>query len=65
VYSNIVVRGMPTTQVINLASDTVAVDVQSMRFIESLGQIAVVDAAAKGLVLIDLGAVAVAHAPYF
>jgi hypothetical protein len=65
VYSNIVVRGMPTTQIINLASDTVAVDVQSMRFIESLGQIAVVDAAAKGLVLIDLGAVAVAHAPYF
>ena len=38
---------------------------QSMRFIEPLGQIAVVDGASQGLVLIDLRAVTIARAPYF
>ncbi len=65
VYGGIQTRGQPLPLLINLASSTVAVDVQSMRFIESLGQIAVVDAQSNGLVLIDLGGVAVAHAPYF
>ena len=36
-----------------------------MRFIESLGQIAVVDGASQGLVLIDLAGVTIARAPYF
>jgi hypothetical protein len=50
---------------INLAAQTTAVNPQSMRFIESLGQIAVVDAASQGLVLIDLAGVTIARAPYF
>jgi hypothetical protein len=51
--------------VISLAGTSVAINPQSMRFIESLGQIAVVDAASQGLVLIHLGGVTVARAPYF
>jgi hypothetical protein len=43
---------------------TTAVSPQSMRFIPSLGQIAVIDGEAQGLVLIDLYTVAFAHA-YF
>jgi hypothetical protein len=43
---------------------TTAVSPQSMRFIPSLGQLAVVDSEAQGLVLIDLYAVAFSHA-YF
>ncbi len=42
-----------------------SVNPQSMRYIEALGQIAVVDAASQGLVLIDLRTVTVARAPYF
>jgi hypothetical protein len=38
-----------------------AVNPQSMRFIDSLGQVAVVDSESQGLVLIDLNLVAVAH----
>ena len=37
----------------------------TVRFIESLGQIAVVDGASQGLVLIDLAGVRIARAPYF
>lgn len=44
---------------------TSAVSPQSMRFIDSLGQLAVVDGSSQGLVLIDLNTVAFAHAPYF
>ena len=58
-------RGQFTPLVINLAAQTTAVNPQSMRFIESLGQIAVVDGASQGLVLIDLAGVAIARAPYF
>jgi len=58
-------RGQFTPLVINLAAQTTAVNPQSMRFIESLGQIAVVDGASQGLVLIDLASVAIARAPYF
>ncbi len=58
-------RGSFTALTINLAAATVAVSPQSMRFIDTLGQLAVVDAASQGLVLIDLGTVGVAHAPYF
>jgi hypothetical protein len=48
-----------------LAAGTTAVSPQSMRFIDSLGQLAVVDGASQGLVLIDLGSVGLAHTPYF
>jgi hypothetical protein len=44
---------------------TTAVSPQSMRFIDSLGQLAVVDGAQQGLVLIDLNVVGFAHSPYF
>jgi hypothetical protein len=54
-----------TNQVINLAGNGVGVSPQSMLFIPSIGQIALVDGAQDGLVLIDLGAVAVTSAPYF
>ncbi|MFO0742137.1 MAG: hypothetical protein U0270_40065 [Labilithrix sp.] len=60
-------RGQFTPLIIDLAGGTgsVSVNPQSMRFIESLGQIAVVDGAAQGLVLIDLSLVGIARAPYF
>lgn len=58
-------RGQFQPLVVNLAATTTAVNPQSMRFIESLGQIAVVDGASQGLVLIDLAGVTIARAPYF
>jgi hypothetical protein len=58
-------RGQFLPLVINLASQTNAVNPQSMRFVETLGQVAIVDASSQGLVLIDLGGVTVARAPYF
>ena len=58
-------RGQFEPLVINLATTTASVNPQSMRFIESLGQIAVVDGASQGLVLIDLAGVGIARAPYF
>jgi hypothetical protein len=36
-----------------------------MKFIETLGQLAVVDASSQGLVLVDLSTVGIAHDPYF
>jgi hypothetical protein len=38
---------------------------QSMRFVEPFGQLAVVDGAQQGLVLIDLNTLGFAHSPYF
>jgi hypothetical protein len=58
-------RGQFEPLVINLAASTTAVNPQSMKFIESLGQIAVVDGASQGLVLIELAGVTIARAPYF
>jgi hypothetical protein len=58
-------RGQFQPLIVNLAATTTAVNPQSMRFIETLGQIAVVDAASQGLVLIDLASVTIARAPYF
>ncbi len=59
------VRGQFVPQTIALTTTTNAVVPQSMRFIESLGQLAVVDGASQGLVLIDLNTVGLAHAPYY
>jgi hypothetical protein len=53
-----------TNQQINLAATGTQVSPQSMLFIPSLGQLAVVDGAQEGLVLIDLNAVAVSGTPY-
>lgn len=58
-------RGQFQPLLVNLAATTTGVNPQSMRFIESLGQIAVVDGASQGLVLIDLAGVTIARAPYF
>ncbi|MCL2724118.1 MAG: hypothetical protein FWD69_06730 [Polyangiaceae bacterium] len=49
----------------NTAGTINLVNPQSIQYIESLGQIAVVDGATQGLVLIDLDNVIIAHAPYF
>jgi hypothetical protein len=58
-------RGQFRTLTVNIAGASIAVNPQSMRYIEALGQMAVVDGASQGLVLIDLRAVTVARAPYF
>jgi hypothetical protein len=58
-------RGQFVPLTVNLAAATTAVSPQSMRFIDTLQQIAVVDGSTQGLVLIDLNSVAQAHAPYF
>jgi hypothetical protein len=58
-------RGQFSPLVINIASSTTAVSPQSMRFIDSLGQLALVDGASQGLVLIDLNTVTLAHTPFF
>jgi hypothetical protein len=54
----------PVTVSISQNSST-AVLPQSMRFIDSLGQLAVVDGAQQGLVLIDLNTLQFAHSPYY
>lgn len=58
-------RGGFRSQFVGIAGSSTSVNPQSMRFIEPLGQIGVVDGASQGLVLIDLRAVSVARAPYF
>jgi hypothetical protein len=59
-------RGSFVPLAINLTGNTTtAVAPQSMLFIDSLGQLAIVDGASQGLVLIDLNSVAFAHTPYF
>jgi hypothetical protein len=54
-----------TNQFVNLAATGTQLDPQSMLFIPSLGQMAVVDGAQEGLVIIDLGTIAVSGSPYF
>ncbi|MGD0525747.1 MAG: hypothetical protein ABSE49_11415 [Polyangiaceae bacterium] len=54
----------PVTVSISQNTST-AVLPQSMRFIDSLGQLAVVDGASQGLVLIDLNTLQFAHSPYY
>ena len=58
-------RGQFTGLNVNIAATDTSVDPQSMHFIEALGQLAVVDGADQGLVLIDLNTIAFAHTPYF
>ncbi len=58
-------RGQYIPLTIALSASSTTVSPQSMRFIDSLGQVAVIDGASQGLVLIDLGTVGQAHAPYF
>jgi hypothetical protein len=58
-------RGQFRALAVSIGGASIAVNPQSMRYIDSLGQIAVVDGASQGLVLIDLRQVTVARAPYF
>jgi hypothetical protein len=58
-------RGQFTSLGIPIGGSSISVSPQSMRYIDALGQIGVVDGASQGLVLIDLRAVTVARAPYF
>ncbi|MBX3189407.1 MAG: hypothetical protein KF819_20455 [Labilithrix sp.] len=58
-------RGAFRTLLVNVAGTSTAVNPQSMRFIDVLGQMGIVDAASQGLVLIDLRGVTIARAPYF
>lgn len=58
-------RGQFRALFVSIGGASIQVNPQSMRYIESLGQMAVVDGASQGLVLIDLRAVTVARAPYF
>ncbi len=57
-------RGQFVPLSVNLAATTTAVSPQSMRFIDTLGKLAVVDGNSQGLVLIDLNR-ASADAPYY
>ena len=54
----------PVTIALNGGSN-IAVSPQSMRFIDSLGQLAIVDGEQQGLVLIDLNTLGFAHNPYY
>jgi hypothetical protein len=58
-------RGQYAPQTINLAGTTNAVSPQSMLYIDVLGQLAIVDGASQGLILIDLNTVNLARSPYF
>jgi hypothetical protein len=58
-------RGQFVPLTINLAQTTSSVSPQSTKFVEALGQLAVVDGSAQGLILIDLDQVTFAHSPYF
>jgi hypothetical protein len=60
------VRGGFTALVVSITGNTsTAVSPQSMRFIESFGQLAIVDGESQGLVLIDLNTLGLAHTPYY
>jgi hypothetical protein len=58
-------RGQFTPQALSLAATGSGVSPQSMRFIDSLGQLAIVDGESQGLILIDLDTISEAHTPYF
>ncbi|HEY1693538.1 MAG TPA: hypothetical protein VGG39_15325 [Polyangiaceae bacterium] len=60
------IRGGFTPVTVSLSQNTnTAVSPQSMRFIDSTGQLAVVDGAQQGLILIDLNTLQFAHNPYY
>jgi hypothetical protein len=50
---------------LNLAATTTGLSPQSMFFIDSLGQLAVIDGSSQGLILIDLDTITEAHTPYY
>ena len=58
-------RGQFRALFVAIGGSSIAVNPQSMRYVAPLGQMAVVDGASQGLVLLDLRAFTVARAPYF
>lgn len=59
-------RGGFSPVTVSLSQNTaIAVTPQSMRFIDSIGQLAVVDGNQQGLVLINLNSLQFAHDPYY
>lgn len=59
-------RGGFLPQAVSVAASTTALSPQSMRFLEPLGQLAIVDAASQGLILVDLNSLTVATgSPYY
>ena len=54
-------RGQFSPLAINLAATTSGLSPQSMRFIDSLGQLAIIDGSSQGLILIDLDTLGEAH----
>ena len=58
------VAGQYTPLTISLASSSTGLSPQSMLFIDSLGQLAIVDGESQGLILVDLGTLSEAHTPY-
>lgn len=57
--------GQLSSQAVNLAASSTRVSPQSMRYIDGFGQMAVVDAADQGLVLIDLNNVTLVPRTYY
>lgn len=59
-------RGAFTPFSLNVGQTTTSVNLQSIRYVDALGQVAVVDAASQGLVLIDLDNTTIAAgSPYY
>lgn len=58
-------RGEFTPLEINIAATNTSVAPQSMFFVQSFGQLAVIDGSSQGLIMIDLNALDEAHTPYY
>ena len=58
-------RGSFVPQLMSIAGTNSNVSPTAMYYIDSLGQLAVIDSASQGLILFDLDSVSEAHAPYF
>ncbi len=58
-------RGQFQSLSVAIGGQSTSVSPQSMRFIPPLGQVAVVDAASQGLVIVDLRTVSIARSPFF
>lgn len=58
-------RGQFTALTANLSSTSVAVNPRAMRYVEPLGQIAIIDGASQGLVLFDLRTVTLSRTSFF
>ncbi len=58
-------RGQFTALTANMSTTSVAVNPRAMRYVEPLGQIAIIDGASQGLVLFDLRTVTLSRTSFF